>query len=56
MAINLSDNINYRAPKHADARYGPWDSVAEALSGVTYSPLNQRAIGLTVGVLSGSVI
>ena len=56
MAINLSDNINYRAPKHADARYGPWSSVAEANANVTFAPLNQRALGLTVGILSGTSV
>ena len=56
MAIILSDNVNYNAPKHADARYGPWTSVAEANTNVTLAPLNQRVLGLTVGIISASTV
>lgn len=53
MAINLSDNINYNAPKHADARYGPWTGVTHANDNVIAL---QRAIGLTVGIQSGNTL
>jgi len=53
MAINLSDNINYNAPKHADSRYGPWTGITHANDNVI--PL-QRAVGLTVGIQSGNTL
>ena len=53
MAINLSDNINYNAPKHADRRYGPWTGVTHANDNVAAL---QRVQGLTVGIVSGGTI
>lgn len=53
MAIILSDNINYRAPKHADARYGPWTGITHANDNVLGL---QRVIGLTVGIQSGNTL
>ena len=53
MAIILSDNINYNAPKHGDARYGPWSSVANANLNVLAL---QRVVGLTVGIQSGNTL
>lgn len=53
MAINLSDNINYNAPKHADKRYGPWTGITHANDNVIAL---QRAVGLTVGILSGNTL
>ena len=53
MSINLSDNINYNAPKHSDSRYGPWSSVVNANANVISL---QRVVGLTVGIQSGNTL
>ena len=53
MAINLNDNINLKAPKILDWRYGPWVSVLEANTSIS---LEQRQRGLTVGILSVLVL
>jgi uncharacterized delta-60 repeat protein len=47
MAIILNDNIDTRAPKPTDNRFGPYETTAAALEGI---PEYQRYIGLTVGV------
>jgi hypothetical protein len=47
MAIILNDNIDTRAPKPSDNRYGPYASTAAALASI---PAYQRYVGLTVGV------
>jgi hypothetical protein len=47
MAIGLNDNIFTNAPKPSDDRYGPFATLAAAITGV---PSAVRYIGLTVGV------
>jgi hypothetical protein len=47
MAIILNDNIDTRAPKPTDNRFGPYTTTAAALEGI---PAYQRYVGLTVGV------
>lgn len=47
MAIILNDNIDTRASKPTDNRFGPYISTAAALAGI---PEYQRYVGLTVGV------
>jgi len=47
MAIILNDNIDTRAPKPTDNRFGPYTTTAAALDGI---PAYQRYVGLTVGV------
>ena len=48
----INSNFNLSAPKPLDYRYGPWESVAHANSGITS---NQRYVGLTVGVMEGTL-
>lgn len=45
--INVNDNYGIQAPKPIDARYGPYDTIAEALAAI---PLYQRYLGLTIGI------
>ena len=47
MAIILNDNIDTRASKPTDNRFGPYTTTAAALAGI---PNYQRYVGLTVGV------
>lgn len=47
MAIILNDNIDTRAPKPTDDRFGPYTTTAAALASI---PEYQRYVGLTVGV------
>jgi hypothetical protein len=47
MAIILNDNVDTRAPKPTDNRFGPYTTTAAALAGI---PEYQRYVGLTVGV------
>jgi hypothetical protein len=47
MAIILNDNIDTRAPKPTDNRFGPFTTTTEALVNI---PEYQRYVGLTVGV------
>jgi len=47
MAIILNDNVDTRAPKPTDDRFGPYTTTAAALAGI---PNYQRYVGLTVGV------
>jgi hypothetical protein len=47
MAIILNDNVDTRAPKPSDSRFGPYTTTAAALANI---PEYQRYIGLTVGV------
>lgn len=47
MAIILNDNIDTRAPKPTDNRFGPFTTTAAALANI---PEYQRYVGLTVGV------
>ncbi len=53
MAIPINDNYYPYAPKHLDARYGPYQSVEQALEmvGVLY-----RVKGLVVGILQGDAV
>lgn len=55
MAILLNDNLNLAAPKPVDSRYGPYTSLALAISSV---PSVNRYLGLTVGVINseGNVV
>ena len=55
MAILLNDNLNLAAPKPVDSRYGPYISLALAISSV---PSVNRYLGLTVGVIdtNGDVV
>lgn len=53
MAIILNDNINLASNKPLDTRFGPYDSINDALSEI---PAFQRHQGLVVGILvNGSV-
>ena len=52
MAITLSDNIFSASPKILDWRYGPWTGITHANTMIS-SPF-WRAVGLTVGILSGN--
>jgi hypothetical protein len=51
--IELSSGVVVGSPKSLDAKYGPYDSVALALSDIT---AGLRYQGLTVGIKSGSSI
>jgi hypothetical protein len=54
MAIPINDNIYSYTPKHLDARYGPYDTVSQALEMV---PDHYRVRGLTVGIIiEGNII
>jgi predicted nucleic acid-binding Zn-ribbon protein len=54
MPILLNDNLDIKAPRPTDNRYGPYASTAAALAAI---PSAQRYIGLTVGVLGvGSLV
>ena len=54
MAIALSDNIQCSSPKVLDWRYGPWTGVTHALANLPTGIGTWRAIGLTVGVVTGA--
>jgi hypothetical protein len=47
MSIILNDNFNTQFPKPIDNRYGPYDTIAEALAAI---PSYRRYIGLTIGI------
>jgi hypothetical protein len=47
MSIILNDNFNTQFPKPIDNRYGPYDTIAEALAAI---PAHRRYIGLTIGI------
>ena len=53
MAMKINDNYFPYAPKHLDARYGPYDSVEEALERVIDL---YRSEGLVVGILNEGVV
>ena len=36
MPIDFNDNLQVRAPKPTDDRYGPWTTIGEGLSNVPY--------------------
>jgi hypothetical protein len=47
MSIILNDNFNTQFPKPIDDRYGPYNTIAEALAAI---PSHRRYIGLTIGI------
>ena len=47
MAIDFNDNLQIRAPKPIDDRFGPWSTTAEALANI---PRPYRYIGLVVNI------
>lgn len=47
MSNILNDNFNTQFPKPIDNRYGPYNTIAEALAAI---PLYRRYIGLTIGI------
>jgi len=53
MSILLNDNLSVNAPKPTDSRFGPYNSLALALSGVVSA---NRYVGLTVGVITAGVV
>lgn len=44
--VNAVDS-NFKAVPNIDARYGPYDSIGEALNAI---PSNMRSIGVTAGI------
>jgi hypothetical protein len=50
MAITISNSLAIQTAKMIDNRFGPWASVLAALNITTGIPMNQRALGLTVGI------
>lgn len=53
MPILLNDNLDISAPRPTDNRYGPYLTIASALSSVTRA---NRYVGLTVGIMIGSIV
>lgn len=53
LLVNNAVDSEYRPLPNVDAKYGPWNSIDDALTAV---PIVNRAKGLTVGILSGSKI
>jgi hypothetical protein len=55
MAIPLSDNIQNNSNKPDSNKYGPWNSVAEAVAS-PFLQLAYRHLGLTIGIKSGNTV
>ena len=51
--VNSAVDSEYKLLPNVDAKYGPWASTAAAIAGI---PANARAVGLTIGVMSGTKI
>jgi hypothetical protein len=53
MAITLNDNLQVQANKNIDNRYGPYNSLTQALTSIAAF---QRSRGLTVGVIEEGLL
>jgi len=53
MGIVINDNLEVRAPKDVDTRYGPYTSTTQANQSIISA---YRVVGLTVGIVSGSTV